>query len=220
MKFKALLLSILTLAPLCRAMEPIEPIAQQQEQQLTQLTETERRKQTSRIPADTACLVCQDEAKDIPAGKLKLTNCCQNLLCQDCEEGVRKTAQDNVNLYQTEEGIAQSYGEYGEILRNQLRPLCPVCRVDLATRQAKLVSTQEPIEIIDINGEKFTMEDEQAAALLQCTALETYTSHEGVLDFSALDHRKHSFLTKDYIIRLAQIITNPKKNKVNRYGQF
>lgn len=209
MKFKALLFSILTLAPLCRAMEPIEPIDQPQEQQPAQLTETERRKQTSQIPADAACLVCQDEAKDIPADKLKLTNCCQNVLCQDCETGIRNTAQANVNAYQTEEGIAQSYEAYGQVIRNQLRALCPGCRANLATRKAKLASTQKPIEIIDAYGLPFTLEDELAAALLKCTALEAYTLHEGVLDFSGLK-KQCPFLAGSGIKHIASCINNPR----------
>lgn len=206
MKFKAFLPALLALSILTQAMEPI---GRQQEQQTAQLTETELKKQTSRISGDDRCIICQEDAKDIAIGTLKLTNCCQNFICQDCENGIRQNAQANAEQYATPEGQIQFIQQNGFAPRNQLSALCPSCRSDLVTRNAKLISTQKPIKIIDVEGKQFTLEGEEAEALLKCTAIETYTSHEGILDFS--EQKMNTFLTEILLKVLAKVIAKPEK---------
>ena len=198
MKFKALLLVILTLATNALAMEPTEPIAPSNEQSAAQVAKKEETIKKAGIAADDNCMVCQDTAKGIPADQLNLTECCDNFICHSCQEAIRKTAQDNAALYSSEEGIGQSYAENGYILRNQLKALCPFCRADLVTKKSKLASTQKPIEIIDFEGTKFTLDPELSEALLKCTALEAHKLHGGVLDFSG-NNRPIPFITKDYM---------------------
>lgn len=193
MDFKALFLGLLALASLSKAMEPIEPIVQPaeqpQEHQSTHLTETERKKQTGCVSDEDQCMICFLEAKDLPAAQLQLTNCCQSLICKDCEKGVLE--------------------------QPLLSAQCQKCRREnWTTRQAKLVPVE--IKITDVYREKCTLNDKHARALLKCSALEAYTSHEGVLDFSK--QTQHTFLTKDYIIRLAQIIADPKKERSGTIG--
>lgn len=199
MKIKALFsLIIMALAPATFAMQMPPKSAQEAATVKTTVT------------AEDQCPVCQETAANTVQNELKITNCCQNFICASCENGIIQNARNIAAQNQTPEQRNLFANQHGFEPRNQLKANCPLCRKDLDTRAAKLLTQTESLEIIDVNGTKFNLDPELSQALLQCTNLEALEAHPGILDFSGLNHGKRGFLRKEFITRVAEWINNPK----------
>jgi hypothetical protein len=199
MKFKFILPALLSISGACLAMEPIEPIPHDSSSTAV-----------GTIAADSQCPVCMEQANTLDKNNLRITSCCKNFICQPCENNIQETAARNAAQYQTAAGQIAFLEQNGYAPRNQLKAMCPLCRKDLSTSSATLLTQKEPLNIIDVKGAQFALEPELAQALLKCTNLEALEAHPGILDFSNL---KHKFLTQKLIIGLAKTINNPRKFK-------